>query len=119
MPLPAQTATLTFHSEFGRTVTWSGAVAWPARDATYRADGVLGSLHGSGQLAGGTALSADFETRNVGRLIQGSLTATKGNQRISVRNVIGLASADGIEFSSRATFYDGRNTSLRRPLDPH
>jgi hypothetical protein len=45
-------------------------------------------------------------------LIQGSLTATKGNQRISVRNVIGLASADGIEFSSRATFFDGRSTQF-------
>src|SRR3954451_10967784 len=59
-PLPAQAVTLTFHSDFGRTVTWSGNVVAGALDATYRPDGVLASLHGTGQLAGGTTLSADF-----------------------------------------------------------
>ncbi len=111
-PLPAQTVTLTFHSDFGRTVTWSGNVVAGALDATYRSDGVLASLHGSGQLAGGTSLSADFDTRGIGRLIGGSLTATRGNQRIAAKNIIGLASSDGIELSSRATYYDGRNTQF-------
>jgi hypothetical protein len=111
-PLPAQTVTLTFHSDFGRTVTWSGNVVAGALDATYRADGVLSSLHGTGQLAGGTSVSADFDTRGIGRLIGGSLTATRGNQRIAAKNIIGLASSDGIELASRATFYDGRNTQF-------
>lgn len=110
VPLPAQTVTLTFRSESGRTVTWSGAVVAGGLDVMHRADGVLESLGGSSQLAGGTSLSADFETRNVGRLIQGSLTATKGNQRMAARNMIGVATADGIELNSRATYFDGRST---------
>ncbi len=111
-PLPTPTVTLRFHSDFGRTVTWSGNVVAGALDATYRPDGVLSSLHGTGQLAGGTSVSADFDTRGIGRLIGGSLTATRGNQRIAVKNIIGLASSDGIELASRATFYDGRNTQF-------
>jgi hypothetical protein len=109
---PTQTVTLTFRSESGRTVTWSGAVTGGALEATYRADGLLTGLHGSGQLAGGTSVSTDFDTRGIGHLIGGSMTATRGSQRIAAKNVIGLASSDGIELASRATYYDGRNTQF-------
>ena len=109
IPLPTQTVALTFRSEGGRTVTWGGTVVAGALDATYRPDGVLSNLHGSAQLAGGTSVSADFDTRNIGRLIAGTLTATRGSQRITAKNVVGLATADGIELG-RATYSDGRNT---------
>jgi hypothetical protein len=108
--------TLTFRGDAGRTVTWGGDVDvfGEVFEAPARADGTVLGLQGTGQLNGSppVALSADLQYKGIGQVVTGSLTATRGNQRITARNIVGKGAPLGIDLFSRVQYYDGRNTSF-------
>ena len=106
-----------FVADWGGLVTrWEGDVATGSGDG----DGERRTLEWLAADAGygdpAVTLTADLRSRHVGRLMIGSLTATRGNARIQFRNVITpfALAADGTittPFPIPATLYDGRNSS--------
>ena len=103
---------LEFVSETGSiTVLWEGEVTSGALTTALTDTGSFRAIAGSGELGPpATAFDVDLRSLNAGRLMTGTLTATRGSQRISVPKMIGLAYFDRVEFPNWATYYDGRNT---------
>ena len=99
----------TFTSETGRVVTWEGEVTSGRVAFARRPDGLVGSMSATSTFTGG-AFSVDLNASGVGRLLSGSVSARRGNQRMSIRRAAGIATGDGVRFGAGATYFDGRNT---------
>ena len=97
------------------TIRWEGSVG-TGLVAGSTSNGLVEWLAADGARYGNPAvtLSMDMQSKHIGRLMAGSLTATRGNARIQFSNVVApiVLNADGTITTLRARY--GRRTTAAR-----